>query len=254
MRSTTPSRTTSWLLLATLILAGLPATNAREPLPMNTSSHNGMPALASLSPRQQALVPIAAFAASGNLEHLKPALDAGLDAGLSISEVREVLLQLYAYAGFPRSLNALGQLMEVVQARAARGLHDDPGRQPSTPAPQGEALLKVGTDNQTRLAGAPVAGPLFDFAPEANTYLRTHLFGDLFARDNLDWQNRELATLSMLSMIEGAEAQVFAHIGMSMNIGVEQGALAELADTLEARVDGVPAQRVRQALQRKVQP
>jgi len=221
---------------------------------MNTSSHNQMPALASLSPRQQALVPIAAFAASGNFERLKPTLDAGLDEGLSISEVREVLLQLYAYAGFPRSLNALGQFMEVVQARAARGLHDDAGRQPSTPAPQGEALLKVGTDNQTRLAGAPVAGPLFDFAPEANTYLRTHLFGDLFARDNLGWQSRELATLGMLSVIEGTEAQVFAHTGMSMNIGVEQGALAELADILEARVDGAPAQRIRQALQRKMQP
>lgn len=221
---------------------------------MNSPTHNGVPALASLSPRQQALVPIAAFAASGNLERLRPALDAGLDAGLSISEVREVLLQLYAYAGSPRSLNALGQLMEVVQARAARGLHDEPGRQPGTAAPQGDALLKVGTDNQTRLAGAPVAGPLFDFAPEANTYLRTQLFGDLFARDNLDWQSRELATLSMLSMTEGAEAQVFAHIGMSMNIGVGKDALAELADTLEVRVDAVSAQRIRQALQRKMQP
>lgn len=39
-----------------------------------------------------------------------------------------------------------------------------------------------------------------------------------------------------------------------MNIGVEQGALAELADILEARVDGAPAQRIRQALQRKMQP
>jgi len=254
MRSTTPARTRSWLLLATLILAGLPATNARETLPMNTSPRNEMPPLGSLSQRQQALVPIAAFAASGNLERLKPALEAGLDAGVSISDVREVLLQLYAYAGFPRSLNALGQLMDVVQARAARGLHDDPGHQPSTPAPQGEALLKVGTDNQTVLAGAPVAGPLFDFAPVANTYLRTHLFGDIFARDNLDWQSRELATLSMLSMIEGADAQVIAHIGMSMNIGIGKGALAELADTLETCVDVVPAQRVRQALLRKTQP
>ncbi len=254
MNSTTPARATSWLLAATLILAGLPATNAREPLPMNTHAADQAPPLSSLSPRQQALVAIAAFAASGNLERLKPALHAGLDAGLSISDAREVLLQLYAYAGFPRSLNALGQLLEVVEARKAQGVQDAPGRQPSKTATHGQALLKAGTDNQTTLAGAPVAGPLFEFVPEANTYLRTHLFGDIFERDNLDWRSREIATLSMLSMIDGTDAQLSAHIAMSMNIGVGQGALAQLADILHTRVDALPAERVRQALQRRMQP
>jgi 4-carboxymuconolactone decarboxylase len=61
-----------------------------------------------LSAAQQAIVPIAAFAAAGDIAKLNAALNQGLDAGLTVSDAREVLVQLYAYAGFPRSLNALG--------------------------------------------------------------------------------------------------------------------------------------------------
>jgi 4-carboxymuconolactone decarboxylase len=32
------------------------------------------------------------------------------------------------------------------------------------------------------------------------------LFGDIFERENLDWQSRELATVGMLSALPGAEA------------------------------------------------
>jgi alkylhydroperoxidase/carboxymuconolactone decarboxylase family protein YurZ len=35
---------------------------------------------------------------------------------------------------------------------------------------------------------------LFDFAPAIDEYLKTHLFGDIFERDSVDWQSRELAT------------------------------------------------------------
>lgn len=52
---------------------------------------------------QQAIVPIAAFAAAGEIAKLSAALDQGLDAGMTVSDAREVLVQVYAYAGFPRS-------------------------------------------------------------------------------------------------------------------------------------------------------
>jgi len=119
----------------------------------------------SLSARQEAIVVIGAFAAAGDITRLGTALNGGLDAGLSVNEAKEVLVQVYAYAGFPRSLNALGELMKVLDARRQRGIQDPPGREPSRTIPTGEALLAAGTANQTRLAGAPVRGPLFEFAP-----------------------------------------------------------------------------------------
>ncbi|QTS84516.1 carboxymuconolactone decarboxylase family protein [Ectopseudomonas khazarica] len=209
---------------------------------------------ATLDSRQQAIVPIAAFAAAGDIARLNGALEQGLDLGVSICDAREVLVQLYAYAGFPRSLNALSELMRVVEARKARGIEDALGREPSQPVPKGDALLAAGTANQTRLAGAVVEGPLFDFAPVANEYLRAHLFGAIFERDNLDWQSRELATLSMLAALPGAEAQLQAHMRMSMNIGVSAAQLRQLSEVLGERVTVEAAERAQQALQRQLSP
>lgn len=203
-----------------------------------------------LTATQQAVVPIAALAAAGDVARLGVALNQGLDAGLTIAEAREVLVQLYAYAGFPRSLNALGSLMQVVNTRRQRGVQDAPGREPSRPIPKGDALLAAGTANQTRLSAGPVQGPLFDFAPVANEYLRSHLFGDIFERDNLDWHVREVATVSMLSALVGVESQLQSHMRISMNIGLTAAQLRQLAQVLAERVDGDSARRAREALDR----
>jgi alkylhydroperoxidase/carboxymuconolactone decarboxylase family protein YurZ len=202
-----------------------------------------------LDAHQQAIIPISACAAAGNMSALDQALNQGLDAGLSVAVVREILVQVYAYAGFPRSLNALSELMRVAQARRQRGIQDEAGREPGRPIPKGDALLAAGTANQTRLAGGPVSGPLFDFAPQANEYLRTHLFGDIFERDNLDWQIRELATVSMLAAMSGVEPQLQSHIGISMNIGLRPEQLYALAAVLEARFGLEAAERVRVCIQ-----
>jgi 4-carboxymuconolactone decarboxylase len=221
---------------------------AKEQASMNESAAVNVSEI--LSVRQQAIVPVAAFAAVGDIAGLRSALNQGLDAGMTISDAREVLVQLYAYAGFPRSLNALAELMKVVEARKARGIKDAPGREPSHPAPKGDALLAVGTENQTKLAGAVVEGPLFDFAPVANEYLRNHLFGDIFERDNLDWQSRELATVSMLAALPGTEAQLQAHMRMSMNTGISAAKLRQLILLLGKRVNSEAADRARLALER----
>ncbi|HZW14041.1 MAG TPA: carboxymuconolactone decarboxylase family protein [Noviherbaspirillum sp.] len=201
-----------------------------------------------LSARQQAIVPIAAFAASGDISRLSAALNQGLDAGLTVSDAKEVLVQVYAYAGFPRSLNALGELMKVLEARRQRGIQDVAGRAPSRPIPTGEALRAAGTANQTKLAGAPVQGPLFDFAPAIDEYLKTHLFGDIFERDNLDWQSRELATVGMLSALPGAESQLQSHMRISINVGLTAGQLDRLVQVLAERVGADHARRASVAL------
>jgi len=233
-----------------LAAASSQASHAQENQPMNQASVNAPSASETLTARQQAIVPIAAFAAAGDIAKLNTVLNQGLDAGMTVSDAREILVQLYAYAGFPRSLNALGELMKVLEARKQRGIQDAPGRAPSRPIPKGDALLAAGTANQTKLSGGPVAGPLFDFAPTANEYLRTHLFGDIFERDNLDWQSRELATVGMLSALPGTEPQLQAHMRISMNVGITAGQLRQLTQVLAERVDADMARRAHEALER----
>jgi len=204
-----------------------------------------------LSVQQQAIAPITAAAAVGDMPRLNAALEQGLDAGLTISDVKELLVQLYAYAGFPRSLNALGEAMKVLQARRQRGVQDALGREPAAPVPTGRALLAAGTANQTKLLGGPAEGALFEFAPAIDEYLKTHLFGDIFARDNLDWQSRELATLGVLAALPGVEPQLQAHVRISLNVGLSVDQLRHLADVLVQRGWPQAAQRVREALERQ---
>ncbi|NIF21572.1 carboxymuconolactone decarboxylase family protein [Candidatus Pantoea multigeneris] len=200
-----------------------------------------------LNEQQKHLALIAAFAATGELPHLGAALENGLDCGLTISDCREVLVQLYAYAGFPRSLNALGILMKTVEARHLNGKSDREGSQPG-PMPSPQEMLAAGTQNQIALVGSPVKGALFDFAPAADQYLKAHLFGDIFARDNLDWKSRELATVGALAALSGVEPQLKAHLGISINVGLSADQLQELVPYFKARGAEKAAQRLENEL------
>jgi 4-carboxymuconolactone decarboxylase len=195
-----------------------------------------------LSPRQQATATIAAFTAAGQLPQLREALADGLDAGLTISEITEILVQMYAYAGFPRSLNGLATFMAVLDERRANGIDDPAGRQP-TPVPGGTNILQLGTENQTRLVGSPVTGALFTFAPAIDQFLKTHLFGDIFARDNLDWQSREIATVAALANLDGVESQLQSHVAIALNTGVSEANLQALVSVLRTRVGEAQADR-----------
>lgn len=203
---------------------------------------------ATLSSQQQSIPLIAAFMATSDMPNLNTALNQGLDAGLTISETREILVQLYAYVGFPRSLNALNELMTVVQARKQRGIDDAPGREPSRAVPTGDELLAAGTANQTKISGAPVKGPVFEFAPVANLFLQTHLFGDIFERDNLDWQSRELATLGALAATPGVESQLRSHMAASLRVGLSAAQLHEVSELLKKHGDAQTAERADGAL------
>ena len=208
------------------------------------------PVSETLSAKQQAIPLMAAAMATSNMSGLNAALNQGLDAGLTVSEAKEILVQLYAYSGFPRSLNALGELMKVVEARKQRGIQDDPGREPGRVIPVGDELLAAGKANQTRIAGAPVQGPLFDFVPVINQYLQAHLFGDIFERDNLDWQSRELATVAALAVTPGVEAQLRSHMAASLRVGLTAAQLRQLVQLLAEQGDAAAAKRASEALDR----
>lgn len=176
--------------------------------------------------KEQKIAAISACTARSDMQTLEVEINAGLDAGLTINEIKEVLCQLYAYCGFPKSLNALTKFQQVVTSRAAKGIKDTEGALPG-PFPQGTSL-EFGTENQTKLCGVAVKGGLYDFAPAIDYYLKAHLFGDIFGRDNLAWRTREMATIAALASIPGAEAQLGAHIGIGMHNGLTQENVDEI--------------------------
>src|SRR3712207_1644799 len=112
----------------------------------NNTTQNNM----ELTNRQQALLCIASMEAKGEMEGLKAALNNGFDNQLTISEAKEALSQLYAYTGFPRSLNALGTLQQVIKEREEQRLPTEEGTE-ATPLPANYDALKAGTAVQTQL-------------------------------------------------------------------------------------------------------
>lgn len=205
---------------------------------LTLSTGKAAPAMHPLTPKEATLITIAAQTARGNIDALTPALRQALDVGIPLEDLKEILTQLYAYCGFPRSLNALQALMTVANERAVNGL---PTTQGCTPSPlPNESSLRFGTENQTKLCGRPVTGPLFDFAPAIDTYLKAHLFGDIFGRDNLDWRTRELATIAALAAMPGVESQLRAHIRIGKQNGLTEAHIQAILETVAGNAFGVP--------------
>lgn len=89
-----------------------------------------------LNAKQKAVAAASSYAARGNQEGLKQALIEGLNAGVTVNEFKEILVQVYAYCGFPRSLNALNTLMQVEEERGGK---DEQGQLPGA-KPEGGSI------------------------------------------------------------------------------------------------------------------
>ncbi|MBD2872781.1 (R)-mandelonitrile lyase [Paenibacillus arenilitoris] len=188
-----------------------------------------------LTARQENIVTIAAFTAAGDLPKLEHALNEGLDAGLTVNEIKEILVQMYAYAGFPRALNGINTFMAVMEEREEKGIKDETGKEAS-PLPADKSSVELGTEIQTELIGAPAAGGYITFAPAIDEFLKGHLFGDIFGRDNLDFQSRELATIAALANMSGVNSQLESHFKIGFNTGLTEAQMKRLISVLEVEV------------------
>lgn len=203
-----------------------------------------------LDTQQVSIVTISALTAQGDLENLKIQLNIGLDAGLTVNEIKEILVQLYAYCGFPRSLNAINTFKTVLDERKAKGLEDKLGKtiisdnNETNKYDQGRKVLET-----LSLTAQPKPAPGFgEFAPRIDQFLKEHLFADIFASDVLSYQQRELVTISALVSMSGVEPQLKSHINMGMNTGISKFILQDLISVLESVIGKYEANTGRKVL------
>lgn len=202
-----------------------------------------------LTGKQEKIVLISALTAKGDMPALEKALSEALDVGLSVNEIKEVLVQLYAYCGFPRSLMGINNLMAVLKTRAEKGLHDNIGATASPITSQqskyerGKAILEI-------LIGGPDTGKnsgFGQFSPEIDDFLKEHLFADIFERDVLNFIDRELATISALIALGGVEPMMQSHMNMGMNVGLTESQIKQAISVIDNSVsqqDGAVAASV----------
>ena len=81
--------------------------------------------------KRQHIAEIAALTGRGDLAGLESALVAGLDDGMTVNELKEVMVHAYAYCGFPRALRGLQTLVAVLDGRKAAGAEVNWGREAS---------------------------------------------------------------------------------------------------------------------------
>ena len=182
-----------------------------------------------LSQQEKSIISIAALTAKGDLENLKSALKEGLEAGLTVNEIKEILVHTYAYCGFPRSIRGLQTFMEVINERKASGIKDEMGREASlikaddNKYERGKKVLEelTKTPSPEKLVGYAA------FAPVIDTFLKEHLFADIFERDILTYAQRELVTLSVISAIGDAEPMLKGHLAIALNVGFSPKQLKE---------------------------
>lgn len=192
----------------------------------------------SLNAKQKSIIQIAALTARGELQSLKPALNKGLDSGLTINEINEVLVHLYAYCGFPRSIRGLQTFMEVLDERKANGMIDKTGKEAS-PITVESSKYNRGKKNLEKLIGRPLPATQSGyaaFAPVIEIFLKEHLFADLFDRDVLTFAERELVTISVISAIGGAEPMLRSHLAICLNVGFTPEQLNEFVGVIKLTI------------------
>ncbi len=209
-----------------------------------------------LSPQQQSIVTIAALTAAGELEHLKAQLSAGLNAGLTVNEIKEILVQLYAYCGFPRSLNGINTFMKVLEERKEKGISDIQGKE-ATASKDNVDKYEQGRKVLETLTKTPQSRPAPGFgvfAPRIDAFLKEHLFADVFESNVLSFQQRELATISALSAMTGVEPQLASHLAMGKNTGLAEAQLVQVSDLIEKHIGKTGANTLRGLLSKPTVP
>lgn len=205
-----------------------------------------------LSAKQKSMVAISAAAAKGDLEKLPVLFNQGLDSGLTVNETKEVLIHLYAYSGFPRSLQGINALMTVLADRKAKGINDELGRK-ATPLTTTQSKYERGKKNLQTLSGRAESGQKTGyaaFAPEIEIFLKEHLFADIFDRDVLNYQDREIVTISVLSSLGSVDPQLQSHLSIGMNVGLTESQLNELITVIKTQIGEKEASTAKAALDR----
>jgi 4-carboxymuconolactone decarboxylase len=172
---------------------------------------------------------VSALTAMGNAQpQLKVHINGALNTGSTINELKEVILQMSVYSGFPSCINAMNSLKEVLNEREKQGIKDTIGDFSNTPIAD---RLKTGELELSKLDSTQVEKLKIaynEFSPELVQFVLEYGYADIFSRDNLDKKYRQIATISALTALGTAESQLKFHINAGFNIGLTETEIKEI--------------------------
>ncbi|MFG1646850.1 carboxymuconolactone decarboxylase family protein [Amycolatopsis sp. NPDC049252] len=157
---------------------------------------------------------------------------AALNVGCTRRQLIEAVIHISSFAGFPATLNALGELKA-----AFAGLPDD---EPEPEDRNEPALPWAGIEDRHERglaamkaidgdAGEKVAEALKDIAPDLAAYIIEFSFGELYSRPHLSLRHREIVTIAACVALGTATPQLKVHLHGMLNVG---GTEKEIVETI----------------------
>lgn len=93
-----------------------------------------------------------------------------------------------------------------------------------------KARFEIGMENLRKIdgdGGKAVIRSLDSIAPDLGKYIVEFAFGDIYERNGLSLQEREMITLSSLLTAGGCEPQLEVHINAALHVGVSPEKIIE---------------------------
>ncbi len=186
--------------------------------------------LNALDNKSKEIAAVSSLIAQGAIPQLKVHLNGALNTGCSITEVKEIILQMSVYTGFPKSINAMNAFKEVLSGRKNRGINDWEGTVSNEEADRQNRYSK-GAEALSLLDSLQVQRmeeTYCDFSPELVQFTLEYAFADIHSRKGLDKKYRQIATVAALSTLGNASSQLKFHINAALNIGVREDEAKEI--------------------------
>ncbi|MDD1724425.1 MAG: carboxymuconolactone decarboxylase family protein [Methanospirillum sp.] len=173
--------------------------------------------------KEQAVV--AALTAMGTAApQLRVHIHAALHVGCTPEEIREIIIQMSGYAGFPATLNAMGTLMEVLKETGMPLSKESVHAGSEDRYQRGRMILAEIAPHQEE-----VLKETFDpINPDITRYTIEFGYGDIFSRGILSIKNREVATIAALAAKGTAPSQLRFHIGGGLRAGLTEAEIVEI--------------------------
>lgn len=182
-----------------------------------------------LDNKSKEIVALSSLIAQRAIPEMKVHFNGALNTGNTINEVKEVILQMSGYVGFPKSICAMNTLREVLEERQNQGITDEKGE-----AIQTEYLsdrLAKGSEELALLDSKQeqILRENFDsFSPQLVQFTLEYGYGEIYSRKGLDKKSRQIATIAALATLGNAPGQLKFHINAGLNIGLTADEIKEI--------------------------
>ncbi len=173
---------------------------------------------------------VASLTALGNAEpQLKVHINGALNVGCTINDVKEIILQMSGYSGFPSCINGINALKYVLNQRKEEGINDIIGSEPTNEVLPNDRY-DVGAKELSELDSNQVKileESYNDFAPDLVKFV-VNSYADIIGRNNLSKRYRQIATIAALAALGNAKPQLKFHINAGLNVGLTDNEIKEI--------------------------